>query len=128
MLFISSVALAFLAAAASAGADASAGAATSAGAAAGGARDPWWRTTSIYQIYPRSFQDSDGDGVGDIPGITSRLEYLSGLGVGALWLSPIFKSPMKDFGYDISDFTDVDPVFGTLDDFREMADRAHDLG
>ena len=66
--------------------------------------------------------------IGDIPGITSRLEYLAGLGVGALWLSPIFKSPMKDFGYDISDFTDVDPIFGTLDDFKEMADRAHDLG
>ena len=90
--------------------------------------DLWWQTTSIYQIYPWSFQDSDRDGVGDIAGITSRLEYLSGLGVGALWLSPIFKSPMKDFGYDISDFTDVDPIFGTLDDFREMADRAHDLG
>ena len=89
---------------------------------------PWWQTTSIYQIYPRSFQDSDGDGVGDIPGITSRLEYLSGLGVGALWLSPIFKSPMKDFGYDISDFMDVDPIFGTLDDFRDMANRAHELG
>ena len=89
---------------------------------------PWWRTTSIYQIYPRSFQDSDGDGIGDIPGITSRLEYLAGLGVGALWLSPIFKSPMKDFGYDISDFMDVDPIFGTLEDFREMANRAHDLG
>ena len=119
MFCISSVALAILAA--------TAAAAASAGAA-GGARDPWLRTTSIYQIYPRSFQDSDGDGVGDILGITSRLEYLSGLGVGALWLSPIFKSPMKDFGYDISDFTDVDPIFGTLDDFREMANRAHDLG
>ena len=89
---------------------------------------PWWRTTNIYQIYPRSFQDSDGDGVGDVRGITSRLDYLAGLGVGALWLSPIFKSPMKDFGYDISDFMDVDPIFGTLDDFREMANRAHDLG
>ena len=117
MLCISSVALAFLAATAAASADST-----------GAAAEPWWRTTSIYQIYPRSFQDSDGDGIGDIPGITSRLEYLSGLGVGALWLSPIFKSPMKDFGYDISDFTDVDPIFGTLDDFREMADRAHDLG
>ena len=118
MLCISSVVFAFLAVTAN----------ISAGAAAGGAKDPWWRTTSIYQIYPRSFQDSDGDGVGDIPGITSRLDYLSGLGAGALWLSPIFKSPMKDFGYDISDFTDVDPIFGTLDDFREMVNHAHDLG
>ena len=99
-----------------------------AAAAASAGQVSWWQTTSIYQIYPRSFQDSDGDGVGDIPGITSRLEYLAGLGVGALWLSPIFKSPMKDFGYDISDFMDVDPIFGTLDDFREMADRAHELG
>ena len=102
--------------------------AASSSAGAPGAAAPWWRTTSIYQIYPRSFQDSDGDGVGDIPGITSRLDYLSGLGVGALWLSPIFKSPMKDFGYDISDFIDVDPIFGTLDDFRHMANRAHELG
>ena len=88
----------------------------------------WWQTTSIYQIYPRSFQDSDGDGVGDIPGITSRLEYLAELGVGGIWLSPIYKSPMKDFGYDISDYMEVDPIFGTIEDFGEMADRAHDLG
>ena len=88
----------------------------------------WWQTTSIYQIYPRSFQDSDGDGVGDIPGITSRLEYLANLGVEGVWLSPIYKSPMKDFGYDISDFMEVDPIFGTMDDFKEMANRAHDLG
>ena len=118
MLCISSVVFALLAVTANISAD----------AAAGGTKDPWWRTTSIYQIYPRSFQDSDGDGIGDIPGITSRLDYLSGLGAGALWLSPIFKSPMKDFGYDISDFTDVDPIFGTLDDFREMVNHAHDLG
>ena len=88
----------------------------------------WWQTTSIYQIYPRSFQDSDGDGIGDIPGVTSRLEYLAELGVGGIWLSPIYKSPMKDFGYDISDYMEVDPIFGTIEDFRAMADLAHDLG
>ena len=93
-----------------------------------GAQGTWWQTTSIYQIYPRSFQDSDGDGIGDLPGITSRLEYLAELGVEGVWLSPIYKSPMKDFGYDISDYMDVDPIFGTIEDFREMANRAHDLG
>ena len=92
------------------------------------AQSSWWQTTSIYQVYPRSFQDSDGDGVGDIPGITSRLEYLAELGVEGVWLSPIYKSPMKDFGYDISDFMEVDPIFGTMDDFKEMANRAHELG
>ena len=92
------------------------------------AQGAWWQTTSIYQIYPRSFQDSDGDGIGDLPGITSRLEYLAELGVEGVWLSPIYKSPMKDFGYDISDYMEVDPIFGTIEDFREMANRAHDLG
>ena len=92
------------------------------------AQGSWWQTTSIYQIYPRSFQDSNGDGIGDLPGITSRLEYLAELGVEGVWLSPIYKSPMKDFGYDISDYLEVDPIFGTIEDFREMANRAHDLG
>ena len=96
--------------------------------ASAAAQGLWWQTTSIYQIYPRSFQDSNGDGVGDIPGITSRLEYLAELGVEGVWLSPIYKSPMKDFGYDISDFMEVDPIFGTMDDFKEMANRAHELG
>jgi Glycosidases len=79
--------------------------------------DPdWWRGAVIYQIYPRSFQDSNGDGIGDLAGITARLGYLADLGVDAIWLSPFFKSPMKDFGYDVSDYCDVDPIFGTLDD------------
>lgn len=89
----------------------------------------WWREAVIYQIYPLSFADSDGDGYGDLEGITSRLEYLSDtLGVDAIWLSPFFKSPMKDWGYDISDHTDVDPLFGTLDDATDLIDRAHELG
>ena len=85
----------------------------------------WWRGGVIYQIYPRSFADSDGDGVGDLPGITSKLKYVASLGVDAVWLSPIFKSPMKDFGYDVSDYCDVDPLFGTLDDFRVLVKQAH---
>jgi alpha-glucosidase len=88
----------------------------------------WWRGGVIYQIYPRSFADSNGDGVGDIPGITNHLDYVAKLGADAVWLSPIFKSPMKDFGYDVSDYCDVDPLFGTLDDFRAMVKKAHDLG
>ncbi|XP_063968062.1 alpha-glucosidase-like [Lytechinus pictus] len=88
----------------------------------------WWKNTIIYQIYPRSFMDSDGDGIGDLKGITSRLEYFLDIGVGAIWLSPIYRSPFVDFGYDISNFTDIDPIFGTLDDFDELVDHAHDLG
>lgn len=88
----------------------------------------WWRGGVIYQIYPRSFADSNGDGVGDLPGITQRLDYVAQLGADAVWLSPIFKSPMKDFGYDVSDYCDVDPLFGTLDDFRALVKKAHDLG
>ena len=89
---------------------------------------PWWKGAVIYQIYPRSFMDSNGDGVGDLPGITSRLEYVASLGVDAIWISPFFKSPMKDFGYDVSDYCDVDPLFGTLDDFDALVARAHALG
>jgi alpha-glucosidase len=89
--------------------------------------DHWWRGGVIYQIYPRSFQDSNGDGIGDLPGITRRLDYVAKLGVDAVWLSPFFRSPMKDFGYDISDYRDVDPMFGTLDDFRALVGRAHEL-
>lgn len=88
----------------------------------------WWRGGVIYQIYPRSYQDSNGDGVGDLPGITARLEHVAQLGADGIWLSPFFKSPMKDFGYDVSDYRDVDPLFGTLDDFRALVARAHELG
>jgi alpha-glucosidase len=85
----------------------------------------WWQHGVIYQVYPRSFQDSDGDGVGDLPGITSRLEYLEWLGVGAVWISPIFPSPMADFGYDVSDYTGVDPLFGTMSDLDQLIEQAH---
>ena len=88
----------------------------------------WWRSGAIYQIYPRSFADSNGDGIGDLPGITRHLEHAAKLGADAVWLSPFQKSPMKDFGYDISDYNDVDPMFGTLADFKAMVKRAHTLG
>ena len=88
----------------------------------------WWRGGVIYQIYPRSFQDSNGDGIGDLPGITQRLPYIASLGVDAIWISPFFTSPMNDFGYDVSDYCDVDPMFGTLADFDTLVDRAHSLG
>ncbi|MCP5396037.1 MAG: alpha glucosidase [Sphingomonadaceae bacterium] len=89
---------------------------------------PWWRGATIYQIYPRSYQDSNGDGIGDLPGITSRLGHIASLGVDAIWISPFFTSPMKDFGYDVSDYCDVDPIFGTLDNFDTLIARAHELG
>jgi alpha-glucosidase len=82
--------------------------------------DAWWQSGAIYQIYPRSFCDADGDGIGDLRGIAQRLDYCASLGVDALWLSPIYPSPMADFGYDISDFTDIDPLFGTLAQFDEL--------
>ena len=88
----------------------------------------WWQSGVIYQVYPRSFQDTDGDGVGDLKGIADRLPYLAELGVDAIWLSPVFVSPMADFGYDISDHTGIDPLFGTLDDFDALVERAHALG
>jgi len=88
----------------------------------------WWRDGVIYQIYPRSFQDSNGDGIGDLNGITARLDYLAGLGVDALWLSPIYPSPMFDFGYDVSDYEAIDPVFGTLADFDRLLAEAHARG
>ena len=87
----------------------------------------WWRGAVIYQVYPRSFADSNGDGVGDLPGITARLEHIASLGVEGVWLSPFFKSPMKDFGYDVSDYRDVDPIFGTLADFDALIAKAHGL-
>jgi alpha-glucosidase len=93
------------------------------------ARDrDWWRGAVIYQIYPRSFQDSDGDGIGDLAGITRRLGHVAALGVDAIWISPFFRSPMKDFGYDVSDYCAVDPMFGTLADFDALVAEAHRLG
>src|SRR5246127_4506406 len=88
----------------------------------------WWQTGVIYQIYPRSFQDTNGDGIGDLRGITQRLPYLVELGVNAIWLSPIFPSPMADFGYDISNYTGIDPLFGSLDDFDALLAAAHAQG
>ena len=92
------------------------------------ADDAWWRSGVIYQIYPRSFQDANRDGVGDIPGVRRRLDYLKWLGVDALWLSPVHPSPMADFGYDIRDYRDVDPVFGSLADLKGLVEDAHRLG
>jgi alpha-glucosidase len=89
---------------------------------------PWWQRGILYQIYPRSFQDSNEDGIGDIRGIIARLPYLKRLGVDAIWLSPIFPSPMADFGYDVSDYTGIDPIFGTMADFDELVRAAHGTG
>lgn len=104
----------------------SAGAPPSASAGVDGPE--WWRTAVIYQIYPRSFADANGDGIGDLPGITDRLAALAELGVDAIWLSPFFRSPQHDAGYDVSDYCDVDPIFGTLDDFDRLLERAHAVG
>jgi alpha-glucosidase len=89
---------------------------------------PWWKSAVIYQIYPRSFQDTNGDGIGDLPGIIQRIPYLVELGVDAIWLSPIFPSPMLDFGYDVSDYTGIDPLFGTFQDFDRLLAAAHESG
>ena len=83
-------------------------------------KQPWWKDAVVYQIYPKSFQDSDGDGVGDIRGIISRLDYLQELGIDAVWISPMYCSPQNDNGYDISDYQDIDPMFGTLTDMDEL--------
>jgi alpha-glucosidase len=88
----------------------------------------WWRGAVIYQVYPRSYQDTNGTGVGDLAGVTRRLDHIASLGVDAVWLSPIFTSPMKDMGYDVADYTDIDPLFGTLAEFDALVARAHDLG
>ncbi|WP_374308070.1 alpha-amylase family glycosyl hydrolase [Methylocella sp.] len=92
------------------------------------ARPEWWRSATIYQVYPRSFQDSDGDGVGDLKGVRRRLPYLAWLGVEAVWISPFYPSPMHDFGYDVAEYCDVDPLFGTLADFDALLAQAHALG
>ena len=89
---------------------------------------PWWRGAVIYQVYPRSFLDSNGDGIGDLPGIADRLDHIAGLGVDALWISPFFKSPMRDFGYDIADYRSVDPMFGSNQDFERLIAEAHVRG
>ena len=88
----------------------------------------WWRGAVIYQVYPRSFFDSNNDGIGDLPGVTAKMDYIASLGVDAIWLSPFFTSPMKDFGYDVSDYCDVDPIFGTLNDFDQLIESAHKHG
>jgi alpha-glucosidase len=88
----------------------------------------WWRGATVYQIYPRSFQDTTGNGIGDLPGITQRLGHVASLGVDAIWLSPFFPSPQADMGYDVSDYKGVEPLFGTLEDFDALLKRAHDLG
>ncbi|NOU03986.1 MAG: alpha-glucosidase [Novosphingobium sp.] len=90
--------------------------------------NPWWRGAAIYQVYPRSYLDTNGDGIGDLPGVTARLDHIAALGVDAIWLSPFFTSPMKDFGYDVADYCDVDPIFGALADFDALIARAHALG
>src|SRR5438445_12786481 len=91
--------------------------------------DEWWRSAVIYQIYPRSFADSNGDGIGDFRGILDRLDHLAGtpdsLGIDAIWMSPFYPSPMTDFGYDVADHTDVDPMFGTLEDFDDLLTECH---
>ena len=94
----------------------------------GATPNPWWANAVVYQIYPRSFQDTNGDGIGDLKGITGRLDYLADLGVDVLWLSPVFKSPQDDNGYDISDYQDIDPLFGTLEDMDELLAEAHKRG
>ena len=88
-------------------------------------RQPWWQTAVFYQIYPRSFADSNGDGIGDLAGIISRLDYLQDLGTGAIWLSPHYPSPLLDCGYDVADYTGVAPEYGTLDDFKRVLDATH---
>jgi len=95
--------------------------------APGAAAQEWWRGAVVYHIYPRSFGDADGDGIGDLAGITARLGHVASLGVDAIWLSPFFTSPMKDFGYDVADYCNVDPMFGTLADFARLIERAHAL-
>src|SRR5215210_5475141 len=88
----------------------------------------WWQRGVVYQVYPRSFQDTNGDGIGDLPGIIERLDYLVSLGIDAIWISPIYPSPMADFGYDVSNFIDVHPLFGDLAAFDRLLAAAHERG
>jgi alpha-glucosidase len=88
----------------------------------------WWQSAVIYEVYPRSFQDSNGDGIGDLDGIIQRLDYLVELGVGAISIAPIYRSPMADFGYDVADYCDVDSIFGNLQDFDRLLNEAHRRG
>src|SRR3954453_13912339 len=97
-------------------------------AAEGAPRVPWWREAVIYQVYIRSFADGNGDGVGDVAGLRSRLPYLHRLGVDAIWITPWYPSPMADGGYDVSDYRDIDPLFGTLADAQTLIDDAHQYG
>ena len=92
------------------------------------AEQPWWLDEVVYQVYPRSFQDSNHDGIGDIRGIISRLDYIRDLGVTMIWVSPVYKSPMVDMGYDISDYQDIDPQFGSMADFKELLAEANKRG
>ena len=88
----------------------------------------WWKAAVVYQIYPRSFADGNGDGIGDLAGVARRLDYLAALGVDVLWLSPIYRSPQDDNGYDVSDYFDIDPTFGTLAEFDDLLAAVHDRG
>lgn len=89
---------------------------------------PWWKTSIFYQVYPRSFKDTTNSGTGDLVGITEKADYLKELGIGAVWISPFYVSPMADFGYDIADYRNVDPIFGTMDDFNQLLKEFHKRG
>lgn len=91
-------------------------------------QQPWYKNANFYQIYPRSFKDSDGNGIGDIQGVISKLDYLHDLGMDGIWLNPIMKSPQKDAGYDISDYRQIEPLFGTMEDFLELLHKSKELG
>ncbi|MCB0902043.1 MAG: alpha-glucosidase, partial [Actinobacteria bacterium] len=94
----------------------------------GVSESPWWQSTTIYQVYPRSYQDSNGDGIGDLPGIISRLDHIQDLGVETVWVSPFFASPQLDFGYDVTDYEDVAQEYGTLEDAQRLIDECHARG
>ena len=91
-------------------------------------KDAWWKEAVVYQVYPRSFMDANGDGIGDLQGVTSRLDYLQELGINVIWLSPVYQSPNVDNGYDISDYQAIQPEFGTMADFDELLKQAHRRG